>query len=77
MNITKVCQVCWAKIRPGDYFPGHVGYGTCSACGDTGLAARVAAADISALRQEWERCTGLNDTCILTDGHLGPHARPN
>ena len=38
---TKVCQDCFAQIRPDDYFPWNPTDGYCSKCGDYGFVARV------------------------------------
>jgi hypothetical protein len=68
-----ICQSCWEKVNPDDYFPDAMYYKVCSICGDSCLTGHTRQRNID----EWERCTGLNDSCILTSEHSGLCARPN
>lgn len=58
-KIYKVCQDCWAEIRPGDYFPVIISADDCASCGQLAFVARVTRAEVEKHVKEASTDKGL------------------
>jgi rRNA maturation endonuclease Nob1 len=43
----KVCQLCWERLRPDQYFPDRMDFDTCGICGDEALVVNVHPSEVS------------------------------